>query len=223
MRGVEQRVAGHTKAASGWPWARQRLLEGDALVARQHGLARADQAVAVAHGSGHMGDLIAARLACLAESAQTLESLVEERLDVVRLEAPGIGALHLLTDALHAAHVHGVMRQSALFEQILEVARSSAWSRTGSRRRALRAFAIADRLDQRSRSGLPRTGACRARRTPGRPGPARLLELLQQPAIDVALARLLGHQVPQVADLGLADAVDAAEALLQRFGFHGRS
>jgi hypothetical protein len=117
MRGVEQRVAGHTKAASGWPWARQRLLEGDALVARQHGLARADQAVAVAHGSGHMGDLIAARLACLAESAQTLESLVEERLDVVRLEAPGIGALHLLTDALHAAHVHGVMRQSAFFEQ----------------------------------------------------------------------------------------------------------
>jgi hypothetical protein len=40
-------------------------------------------------------------------------------------------------------------------------------------------------------------------------------EFLQQTAIDVALAGLLGHQVPQVADLGLADAVDAAEALLQ--------
>ncbi len=44
---------------------------------------------------------------------------------------------------------------------------------------------------------------------------ARLFELLQQLAIDVALAGLLGHQVPQVADLGLADAVDAAEALLE--------
>ena len=44
---------------------------------------------------------------------------------------------------------------------------------------------------------------------------ARLLELLQQRAIDVALAGLLGHQVPEVADLGLADAVDAAEALLE--------
>ena len=43
---------------------------------------------------------------------------------------------------------------------------------------------------------------------------ARLLELLEQASIDVALAGLVGHQVPQVADLGLADAVDAAEALL---------
>ena len=44
---------------------------------------------------------------------------------------------------------------------------------------------------------------------------ARLLELLQQPAVDLALAGLLGDQVPEVADLGLADAVDAAEALLE--------
>ena len=41
------------------------------------------------------------------------------------------------------------------------------------------------------------------------------LELLQQLAVDVAFARLLGHQVPEVADLGLADAVDAAEPLLE--------
>ena len=33
--------------------------------------------------------------------------------------------------------------------------------------------------------------------------------------VDVALAGLLGDQVPEVADLGLADAVDAAEALLE--------
>ena len=47
---------------------------------------------------------------------------------------------------------------------------------------------------------------------------ARLLELLQQLAIDVAFARLLRHQVPEVADLGLADAVDAAEPLLEAVG-----
>ena len=44
---------------------------------------------------------------------------------------------------------------------------------------------------------------------------ARLLQLLQQPAIDVAFAGLLRDQVPEVADFGLADAVDAPEALLQ--------
>ena len=53
-------------------------------------------------------------------------------------------------------------------------------------------------------------------------GLAGLLQLLQQRAVDVALAGLLGHQVPQVADLGLADAVDAAEALLEAVGVPGQ-
>ena len=43
---------------------------------------------------------------------------------------------------------------------------------------------------------------------------ALLLELVEQALEDLALAGLVGHQVPEVADLGLADAVDAPEALL---------
>ena len=42
---------------------------------------------------------------------------------------------------------------------------------------------------------------------------ARLLQLFEQRAIDVAFARFFGDQVPEMADFGLADAVDAAEAL----------
>ena len=49
-------------------------------------------------------------------------------------------------------------------------------------------------------------------------GLASLLELFQQPAINIALAGLFGHQVPQMAHLGLADAVNAAEALLDAVG-----
>ena len=45
-----------------------------------------------------------------------------------------------------------------------------------------------------------------------------LLQLLQQLEIDLTLTGLVGHQVPQMADLGLADAVDAAKALLQAVG-----
>ena len=41
------------------------------------------------------------------------------------------------------------------------------------------------------------------------------LELLEQALVDIALAGFLGDEVPEVADLGLADAVDAAEALFQ--------
>src|SRR5258705_8707990 len=40
----------------------QRLLKGDALVARQHRFTRSDHAVAVAHRRRDMGDFVTARL-----------------------------------------------------------------------------------------------------------------------------------------------------------------
>src|SRR5690606_41696315 len=43
----------------------------------------------------------------------------------------------------------------------------------------------------------------------------RLFELLQKATIDVALPRLRGDEIPEVANFGLPDAVDAAEALLE--------
>ena len=49
-------------------------------------------------------------------------------------------------------------------------------------------------------------------------GLAHLVELLQQAGEDLALAGVGGDEVPQAADLLLADAVDAAEALLDAVG-----
>ena len=45
-------------------------------------------------------------------------------------------------------------------------------------------------------------------------GLALLFDLQQQPREDLALAGVVGDEVPQAADLALADAVDSAEALL---------
>ena len=44
---------------------------------------------------------------------------------------------------------------------------------------------------------------------------ASLVELLEQCPVDVALAGFLGDEVPEVADLRMADAVNPPEALLQ--------
>ena len=49
-------------------------------------------------------------------------------------------------------------------------------------------------------------------------GLAHLLDLLQQAREDLALAGVGGDEVPEAADLLLADAVDAAEALLDAVG-----
>ena len=53
-------------------------------------------------------------------------------------------------------------------------------------------------------------------------GTSFFVELLQQTQVDFAFARILGHEIPEVADLGLADAVDATEALLQAVRIPGQ-
>ena len=171
---VEQRMAGADEGGQRLAVRRdQRLLEGDALVARQHRLADADQAVAVAHRRRDVGDLVAARLALLGRAAQPLEGLEEERLDVVRLQAAGLGALHVLADAVDPAGVHGVVGQRALFEQVLELAAvERVFDAPSSGGRAPRAGRRSGWPRSAGRAAArPRTGACRARRRPGRRAP----------------------------------------------------
>ena len=65
-RRIEQRMAGTDECRQRLAlWRNQRLLEGDALVSRQHRLADADQAVTIAHRRGNVRHLVAARLALL--------------------------------------------------------------------------------------------------------------------------------------------------------------
>ena len=78
-RGIEQRMAGADEGGERLALrCDQGLLKGDALVARQHRLAHADQTVAVAHRRRNMGDLIAARLALARRAAELLECFEEE-------------------------------------------------------------------------------------------------------------------------------------------------
>ena len=120
---VEQRMARADEGGQGLAVRRhQILLEGDALVAGQHRLADADQAVAVAHRGRDVGDLVAARLPLLGRAAQKPERLVEEGLDIVRLEAAGLGPLHIFADALDPAGVHGVVGERPFFQQVPQLA-----------------------------------------------------------------------------------------------------
>ena len=147
---VEQRVA-RTDEGGEWLTLRsdQRLFEGYALIARQHRFADADQTVAIAHRRRNVGDLVAARLTLLGRSAETLEGCVEERLDVVGLEAAGLGALHVFADAVHPARVHGVVGERPFFQQIPELAAVERVLQHGREPGAhFRLVAVADRFDE---------------------------------------------------------------------------
>ena len=168
--------------------------------------------------------LVPARLALPGRAAEPAECFVEERLDVVRLQAPRFGPLHLLADAVHAAGVHRVMGELLLLQQVLyPVPVEGMVDRRVQSRAHLGLLAVPDRVDQQlaQRPPLELQLAEHVEDLPAQRLP-RLLQLFEQPPVDVSLAGLLRHEVPEMADLGLADPVDAAEPLLQPVGVPGQ-
>ena len=85
---------------------------------------------------------------------------------------------------------------------------------SSSSRPDLGLVAVADRLDQQVAQRRPRKTLAEHVEDLAAERLALLVDLLEQPLEHLALAGVVGDEVPQVADLGLADAVDAAEALL---------
>ena len=196
-------------------WGDQGLLECYSLIARQNRLAYAKQAVTVAHRGRHMGDLEAARFPLLFAAAEVLEGLMKKGLDVVRLQAPCVSAFHVGADALHLACVHGIGCQRMVIEQILQVAAvQRGVEHRGEECLRFRQLAEANGFDQQfaQRFALELELAQHVEHLATQ-GLARLFELLQQPEIDITFTCAFGHQVPQVAGFGLADTVDAPEAL----------
>src|SRR5438128_8931345 len=120
-------MAGTNKGRERHPLRRDKgLLKCDALIARQDRLAHANHAVAVADRRRYMGHLVTSRLPLPDGAAKLMKGFQEKRLDIVRLQAPCVGAFHILSYAPHAARVHNVMRKRTLFEQILSIALATA-------------------------------------------------------------------------------------------------
>ena len=153
-----------------------------------------------------------------------LESLQEERCDEVGLEPAGLGPLHLLADL--------PMRRTSMLIVGEGAARSSSVVRCVAVERAsttsvqpgadLGLVAVADRLQEQVAQRIASKTLAQHVEDLAAQRLALDLQLLEQALEDLALARLLGHQVPEVADLGLADAVDAAEPLLEAVGVPGQ-
>ncbi len=87
------------------------LREYDALVSREYGFPQADQAIPVPYRSGNPRSFIATVFALAGRSPEVLESLKEERFDIVRLKASGFRAFHILPDTVDPARIHRLRRQ----------------------------------------------------------------------------------------------------------------
>jgi transposase len=112
----------------------------------------------------------------------------------------GAKTFHLFAHARHAAPIHRVVGERSVLDQTLEVwSIHAVFDRTGEARAHLGLVAVADGLDEEipERPALELELAEHVEDLSAQ-GLARFLELLQQSAIYVTLAGLLGHQVPQL-------------------------
>ena len=199
------------------------LVKAHALVARRHARAKAGMA-AGADFVGHADDLPAPFLAPAQHAAQRLERFEEKGLDEVRLQAVRLRALHFLADGHDAVDVHGVLGQRPFLEQGAQFASiQRAIHHLIEPRPRFGQVAVADGLDEQiAQAALVEGHLAEDVEHLAAQGAAFLLQLFKQALVDRALARLAGDEVPQMADLRLADAVDAAKALFQAVGVPGQ-
>jgi hypothetical protein len=150
-RRVEQRVARADECGERLAlWCDEGLLEDDALVARQYRLPYPNEPIAIAHRRRDVGDLVPPGLPLADRSAELLERFEEEGLDIVGLQAPGLGALHILAHPSDPTRVHGIVRERPLLQQFLEPPPiDGVRDDMGELRAHLGALAVADRLDQK--------------------------------------------------------------------------
>ncbi len=78
-----------------------------------------------------------------------------------------------------------------------------------------RPVSVADGFDEQRAQGLIAKHLAQHIKHLSAQGASFLLQLGKQARVDIALARLRGHQIPEVTDLGLPDAMDAPKALFQ--------
>src|SRR6185437_12954934 len=163
-------------------WCHQGLLEGDAFIARQHGLAEANQPIAIAHRRWYVSDLVTSRLALPDGAPETPKGLEEEGLHIMGLKPARLGTFHLLTNTVNARCVHRIMRkcpilkkrpQGFLIEGLLDD--------PGQPCSHVRLIAVADRVDQQlaQRPSFELHLAEHVEHLPAERA-ARLVELLQQ-------------------------------------------
>jgi len=116
------------------------------------------------------------------------------------------------------------MGKGAFFQEVLELGFVEDIVHDARQAGAhFRLFAVTDGLDQQVFEGaaFEMQFTQHIKDSPAK-GLARLVELFEEAAVNVALARLLGHEIPEVAHLRLADAMNAPKALFNTIRIPGQ-
>src|SRR5690606_12328307 len=151
-------------------------------------------------------------------AAEPSEGGGEEGFQRVRLEVPGAALAQPVAEAVHLHRGENVAVQGPLLDEPVQSLPDGGVDLGVEARTDLRVVPVPHRLDQQvaERVVLERPPEDVEDLALVRPG--LLLQLGQQPEVDLALPGVPRHALPEVAHLGLADPVEAAQTLLDAVG-----
>ena len=212
-QGGQQRMAGGDQFGprfSGFAF-HQILVESDPFVAVVDGSFRL---MLEAQPGGNAGDFKPAPFPARHSPPHPLQPFGEESLHEAGGQFAGFGQFHLLAYLFQFGGRHHLPRQRPLLHQFFNPVPDFGVDHHLDLRLDLRLGAVAYRLQQGFLEGLVDLRVAQhvihlvAQSLP------LILQLLQKPFEHLAFPGGKGHQIPQMAHFGLADAVDAPEALL---------
>ncbi|WP_369371869.1 hypothetical protein AB1046_00710 [Promicromonospora sp. Populi] len=212
--GVQQRVTWGEQLRLWAAWsANLAAIEAHPFVPVQDEVATSARAC-MAHTFGDTRDLVAPGLAPGDSAAETLEGGMEERPQVVRLKPASLCQLKLPGDLRRVRERQRLDVEGSLGQQLLDPVADGGINHLFQPGAHVRPVAVTDRLQQQLAQGLVLERLTQDVEHLPAEVSALPLHLGEQPAEDVTLAGPGGVQVPQVAGLGLSDAMYASEPLL---------
>ncbi len=126
------------------------------------------------------------------------EGFAEERADEMRLQAARLGSLHLLADRSDGVWVHPLRGQLALGDELLDgVNIDRAINFAEKLGLLLRAVAVADSIDQQIAQSMALEQFAEHVIDFAAKGGPRFFKFFEQAAIDLALSRVGGAEIPR--------------------------
>src|SRR6476646_10026133 len=134
----------------------------------------------------------------------------------MRLQTPCLRTLHVIADLPHFGCIHAVVCQCTLFEQFLTMLSVRQiiddLMQTGLH---VRLITIPDRLDEKISEALLAEKLAENIEDASAEGLPLQLDFFEETLVHITFARLVRQQVPEMTHFGLADPVNAAEALFE--------
>jgi hypothetical protein len=198
------------------------LVEGDSLITRKHLSGATDYPVPLTNSLGDPRDLESKAFSFGHTATQTLEAVCKPCPNMMWLQLACFGLKQILTNAFNIGGIEDVRSECMLRDILGQAFTNSLINYSVEARPYVRAITISDRLDEQIPQRAARKRSTEHVEHLPPQGSALFLQLVKEAPVYLALSSAVCDQVPEVADLGLANPMNPAKPLFYSVGVPGQ-